>query len=139
MPVPAEYQRATDFFFQFLDDARDISGLTSTNQAYTMAQGVFQVFRRRVDLRDAIRFANILPVGLRALFIADWDLDEPKLPFSDLSTMTKEVRALRANHNFSPETAIRDVSQALRRHVDGQAFEQVLASLPEGARLFWSQ
>ncbi len=139
MPVPAQYQRATDFFFQFLDDARDISGLASTNQAYTMAQGVLQTFRRRLDLRSAIRFASVLPVGLRALFIADWDLDEPTRPFSDTLTMTREVRALRADHNFSPETAIRDVNLALRRHVDEAAFDRVLATLPEGAQLFWKK
>lgn len=139
MPVPAQYQRATDDFYHFLDDARDISGLVSTNQAYTMAQGVLQAFRRRLDLKSAIRFAGVLPVGLRALFVADWDLDEPTRPFADTAIMTKEVRALRADHNFSPETAIHDVNLALRRHVDETALDQVLATLPEGAQRFWEK
>jgi uncharacterized protein (DUF2267 family) len=51
--------------------------------------------------------------------------------------MTKEVQALRAEHNFAPETAIRDVARALRRHVDEVAFERVLAGFPEGAAEFW--
>jgi len=51
MPVPAEYQRATDDFYQLLKDARDSADLTTTNQSYTMVQGVFQVFRRRLKLR----------------------------------------------------------------------------------------
>jgi uncharacterized protein (DUF2267 family) len=100
-------------------------------------QGVLQAFRRRLDIKDAILFAGILPVGLRALFVADWDTAEPRRPFEDRAVMTKEVQALRAEHNFAPETAIRDVARALRRHVDEVAFERILAGLPEGAAEFW--
>lgn len=73
MTVPAEYQRARDHLYAFLEDARDTAGLGSTHQAYTMVQGVLQAFRRRLDVRDGIRFAGVLPLGLRALFVADWD------------------------------------------------------------------
>jgi uncharacterized protein (DUF2267 family) len=137
MPVPAEYQRATDDFYKLLTDARDSAGLTTTNQAYTMVQGVLQVFRRRLEVNEAIRFLSVLPVGVRALFVADWDVDEPKRPFDDRAIMTKEVRALRAEHNFAPETAIRDVATALRRNLDEVAFDRVLATLPHGATEFW--
>ena len=44
MPVPSEYQRATDDFYKFLEDARDVAGFTTTNQAYTMARGSFRFF-----------------------------------------------------------------------------------------------
>lgn len=54
MPVPAQYQRATDDFYKLLEDTRDISGLGSTHQAYTMVQGVPQSFRRRLDPKAAI-------------------------------------------------------------------------------------
>jgi uncharacterized protein (DUF2267 family) len=137
MPFPPEYQRATDHFYDFLMDARDSTGLTSAHMAYTTVQGVFQAFRRRLGLRDAVRFAQILPAGLRALFVADWDPDEPVLPFGDRDAMTKEVQSLRANHNFAPETAIRDVARALRKHVDERALDSILATLPNGAADFW--
>ena len=137
MPVPSEYQRATDDFYKLLMDARDAAGLTTTNQAFTMVQGVFQAFRRRLQLEQAIQFLSILPVGARALFVADWDVDEPKRPFEDRAVMTKEVQALRSEHNFAPESAIRDVASALRRNVDEAAFERVLGTLPDGAREFW--
>jgi uncharacterized protein (DUF2267 family) len=137
MPVPSEYQRATDDFYRLLTDVRDSAGLTTTNQAYTVLQGVFQAFRRRLDLKDAVRFVSVLPVGARALFVADWDADEPRRDFEDRALMTKEVQALRAEHNYSPETAIRDVAVALRRNVDQTAFEHVLATLPRGAAEFW--
>lgn len=137
MPVPSEYQRATDDFYKLLTDVRDSAGLTTTNQAYTVLQGVFQVFRRRLDLKDVVRFLNVLPVGARALLVADWDADEPKRDFEDRSLMTREVRALRAEHNYAPETAIRDVGVALRRNVDQTAFDGVLAMLPSGATEFW--
>jgi uncharacterized protein (DUF2267 family) len=137
MPVPAEYQRATDNFYQFLEDAKAISDLGSTHMTYTMVQGVLQVFRRRLDLKDAIRFANVLPAVTRALFVADWDPDERKRPFEDRATMTKEVQELRTGHNFAPDTAIRDVATALKKNVDLIAFERILAELPEGAIGFW--
>jgi len=137
MPMPVEYQRATDHFHQFLADARDEANLGSVHQAYTMAQGVFQVFRRRLKIEEAIRFANILPAGLRALFVADWDTEEPILPFEDRASMTREVQSLRPQHNFSPDSSIRDVAVALRRNVDEAALDRVLATLPETARQFW--
>lgn len=138
MPVPAEYERASDQFYKYLVDVRDVSGLWSTHVAYTMTQGVFQTFRRRLTLKEAIAFANTLPICLRALFVTDWDTDEPIRPFQDRATMTKEVQSLRSEHNFSPDTAIRDVASVLRRYTDVAAFEQFLASLPEGAKEFWS-
>lgn len=105
---------------------------------YTMTQGVFQVFRRRVSTEQALAFANILPVGLRALFVVDWDVNEPMKHFENFSAMTEEVKALRPAHNFSTDTAIRDVATALRRHVDQKALDRVLVDCPAGAREFWS-
>lgn len=137
MPVPVEYQRATDFFYKFLEDARDASGLVTTHQAYTMVQGVLQTFRRRLSLSDAIRFASILPAAVRGLFVADWDVTEPIKQFEDRVSMTKEIQSLRSDHNFSPDSAIRAVAVALRKNVDEAAFERVLASLPSGAFEFW--
>ena len=137
MPVPAEYQRATDHFNKLLEDARDISMLGSIHQAYTMTQGVFQAFRRRLDIQDAIRFAGVLPAGARALFVADWDTNEPRKPFEDRAGMTREVQALRVGHNFAPDSAIQDVATALRRNVDNETFERVLATLPAEAIQFW--
>lgn len=138
MPVPNEYQRAADDFYKFLLDARDTAGLGSTHQTYTMVQGVFQTFRRRLDLKDAILFASVLPAVLRALFVADWDTEEPQQQFGDRNVMTKEVQQLRSDHNFAPQDAIRDVAAALRRHVDKEKFAEVLARLPSGAKDFWA-
>ena len=39
-------------------DVRDGCELGSRHQAYTTVQGVFQVFRRRLALADAIRFIH---------------------------------------------------------------------------------
>ena len=137
MPVPSEYERASARFYEYLVDARDTAGLWSTHVTYTMTQGVFQVFRRRLSTKDAIAFANVLPICLRALFVTDWNPDEERKKFEDRETMTQEVKLLRADHNFSTETAIRDVARALRRHVDEVAFDKLLAQLPPGAVEFW--
>jgi uncharacterized protein (DUF2267 family) len=137
MPVPAEYERASAKFYDYLVDARDTADLWSTHVTYTMTQAVFQTFRRRLKLEDAIAFANVLPICLRALFVSDWDTAEPVKAFESRATMMQEVMALRPDHNFSTQTAIRDVAQALRRHVDEEAFNSLLAQLPEGAADFW--
>lgn len=137
MPVPAEYERASAKFYEYLVDARDTAGLWSTHVTYTMTQGVFQVFRRRLSTQDAVAFANVLPICLRALFVTDWAVDEEKQPFQSREQMTEEVKALRGQHNFSTDTAIQDVAKALRRHVDEKVFDSVLAQLPKGAAEFW--
>jgi uncharacterized protein (DUF2267 family) len=138
MGIPPEYQRATDFFHQLLEDARDEADLNTVNQSNTMVEGVLRAFRRRLDVADAIRFANALPVGARALFVQDWDIDEPRRPFEDRSTMTAEVQELRPQHNYAPENSIRAVARALRRNLDEAEFDRVLATLPQGAAEFWA-
>lgn len=95
-------------------DARDSAGLMTTNQAYTMVQGVFHAFRRRVEVQEAIRFAGVLPVGARALFVTDWDVGEPMRPFEERAFITREVQELRPKHNFAPDTAMRDVAIAIK-------------------------
>lgn len=137
MPVPPEFERASARFYDFLVDARDLAGLGSTNQAYTMTQGVLQTFRRRLDLHEAIAFANVLPLLLRALFVTDWNTHEPRKPFEDRAAMTREVQSLRADHNFAPEDAIECVAKALRRYVRESELDELLAKLPEGAVDFW--
>ena len=137
MPVPSEYQRATDDFYSFLVKVRDLSGFGSTHQAYTMVQGVLQSFRRRLELKDAILFASVLPPVVRAVFVADWDTNAPIRPFEDRAIMTEEVKALREGHNFSTQSAIPDVAAALRQCIDEKAFDHVLSKLPKGAVEFW--
>ena len=137
MPVPSEYQRATDDFYRFLLKVRDLSGFGSTHQAYTMVQGVLQTFRSRLEIKDAILFASVLPPVVRAVFVADWDTNDPVRPFEDRDSMTKEVMTLRPGHNFSTKTAIGDVSSALRQCIDEEAFDHILTKLPAGALEFW--
>lgn len=135
--MPGEYQRAADHFSKFMRDAQELADLGSSHQTYTMVQGVFQTFRRRLSLKEAIQFAGVLPAMLRAVFVADWDVDEPKREFGDLAVMTEEVRSLRENHNFAPDTAIKDVAKALRQNIDNSRLNEVLSKLPEGAKAFW--
>jgi uncharacterized protein (DUF2267 family) len=137
MTMPMEYRQASADFDRFVLDVRDIAGLQTTNQAYTMVQAVLQTFRRRLEISDALLFANVLPPVLRALFVADWDLEEPTMPFSGRLAMTREVQAFRGDHNVSPDSAVADVAAALRRNVDEAMLDRVLARLPEGAVDFW--
>lgn len=137
MPIPMAIQHATEDFERFLAQACDISGLTTRHQTYTMVEGVLRAFRARLTVRDALRFANVLPPVLRAIFVADWDTDAAPLPFADRSTMTRDAQALRIHHNFAPDTCIADVARALRRTMDEAALDAVLDTLPDEARAFW--
>ena len=137
MTIPGEYRRSSEDFEHYLDDVRGHTLIESRNVVYTMTQGVFQTFRRRLETADALRFANILPPVLRAIFVADWNPDETRHPFEDREIMTREVQSLRGDHNFSPDTAIRDVTGAVRRHVDAAALDRMLKTLPAGAEEFW--
>ena len=138
MPVPPEYQRASLDFERFLVDARECAGLVTTNQAYTMVEGVFRTFRRRVSVAEGLAFADVLPPVLRALFVEAWDSSAPVQPFASREAMTAEVQALRAAHNFSPVNAISSVATALRKHVQHERLEQVLSKLPDGSVQFWA-
>ncbi|WP_234050584.1 MULTISPECIES: DUF2267 domain-containing protein [unclassified Xanthobacter] len=137
MPRPFEYQHASEDFDRFLCKLIEQTELATRNQAYTTVQGVLYAFRRRLTLKDAIRFAGVLPPILRAIFVADWNVDEVQAPFEDRSVMTREAQSLRKDHNFSPATCIRDVAAALRSCIDEREFDRVLASLPPRAAEFW--
>ncbi|MDD3763538.1 MAG: DUF2267 domain-containing protein [Nevskiales bacterium] len=138
MTWPLEYQRAAQDFERFMLAARDASGLATTNMAWTMTQGVLLTFRRRLSVRDAIAFANVLPPLLRALFLDDWNPDEPPAPFGSREDQTREAQSLRAEHNFSPDHAIEAVATALHQCVDAATLERVLDRLPPEARAFWA-
>lgn len=139
MPVPMEYRLASQDFDRFLIDVAEETAMTTRNQAYTTVQGVLLCFRRRLSIEDAIAFAQGLPAMLRALFVQDWDTTEPRKDTWDRAGMIAEVRQLRVDHNFSPDTSIRDVVCVIRRYVDHDGFERCLARLPLPARDFWSQ
>lgn len=137
MTIPMEYRQASADFDAFMLELRDQAGLATTNQTYTLLQAVLQVFRRRLSVSEAVLFAGVLPPVLRAIFVSDWELDEPRREFASRAEMTREARELRPDHNFSTETAIADVASVLRRHVDAEAFERILDRLPQEARAFW--
>jgi uncharacterized protein (DUF2267 family) len=134
-----EYQRASEEFERFLRAVVENTGLATRNQAYTTAEGVLRAFRRRLDIRQAISFAGALPPVLRAIFVAGWDLDEPRCEFASREAMTQEVKSLRRDHNFSPDTAIVDVARALRECAPREDFDRVLATLPQEAEEFWKR
>ena len=138
MPLPMEYQHASDDFERFLADARDRADLVTRNQTWTMVDAVLRVFRRRLTVAQGLAFAEVLPPLLRAMFVIDWDVGAAPLPFTTREAMTAEVQAVRGHHNFAPATAIACVAAALRAAVPADALDRVLADLPEGARDYWA-
>ncbi len=137
MPYPLEYAMATQTWQKVLDAVRDETDLATSNQAFTVLEGVLRAFRRRLDVQDSLRFADALPVPVRALFVHDWDIEEECMPFLPPLQLADEVRSLRRDHNFAPDTAVPDVARALRRFVHPFHFDELIASLPQGAEEFW--
>ncbi|MGO7675708.1 hypothetical protein ACC685_38555, partial [Rhizobium ruizarguesonis] len=55
--------------------------------------------------------------------------DQNKRSFEDRASMTRVVQSLRGDHNSAPDTAIRDVAMAVRKHVDAAAFNREMKVL----------
>lgn len=137
MPMPWTYRHASKEWRAILDDLKDRMGLVSDNMAYTAMDGVLQVFRRRLTAQQGLDFASVLPAVPRAVFVAGWRVQEPPLPFPDRALLVQEVKAIRKDHNLTPDTAIEATAWSLRRYTDPADLERVLARLPEGAAAFW--
>lgn len=138
MPMPWTYRQATREWQAFLGDARAAMNLDSDNATYTAVQGVLQAFRRRLTPQQAIDFAQVLPSVLRALFVADWRLDEGPLPPGTRADWTTEAVALRPHHNLTPPNCVAATALALRKSVLREDLDRVLATLPPFAAEFWS-
>jgi uncharacterized protein (DUF2267 family) len=136
MPMPYTYRHASAEFSAFLTDAREDLGLVSDNMAYTATDAVFQVFRARLTVPQALAFADVLPCVLRAIFLWRWS-PAPPLPWADRATLAREAQAIRPHHNLTPDHAIAVLARVLRRHVLAQDLDRVLAGLPPGAAEFW--
>lgn len=138
MTWPLEYPKACVDFERFMVTARDAAGLTTTNMAWTMVEGVLLTFRRRLDTSQAIAFANLLPPLLRALFVQDWQPQDRAQPFGSREHWLAEVRGLRPAHNFSPDNAIEAVATGLRGVVDQDKLDRFLASVGPEAQAYWA-
>jgi uncharacterized protein (DUF2267 family) len=133
MPMPIAYRHATKDWQALLDDLREEFGWGSENVAYTL-----MVFRRRLTPVQGLAFATLLPAVPRAIFVTGWKVDEPPVPFVSREDMTREAQAVRPHHAWTPDHAILAVARALRRHVNQEDLDRLLASFPEGAVDFWA-
>ncbi|WP_418884850.1 DUF2267 domain-containing protein [Agrobacterium cavarae] len=118
-------------------DVRDRAMVSTTHRAFTTLEAVLRVFRRRLTADQSLAFAGLLEVGVRALFVADWTMDEPVVAFAMRPKMQEEVMSLRRDHNLSPDTAIQDVTGALRLHMDEEKLKSFLKSVSPDALSFW--
>jgi len=138
MTIPMEYQHASQDFERFLADVQDRLGFATRNPTFTTVEGVLLTFRGRLNVAEALAFADLLPPMLRAIFVAGFDGGQQSAPFAPRDELTREVQSLRRDHNFSPPTAITHVAAALRKVVDVERFDSLLKRLPKGAVEYWS-
>lgn len=137
MTVPQEYIQASRDFEAVLIDVRDRAMVSTTHRAFTTLEAVLRVFRRRLTADQSLAFAGLLKAGVRALFVADWTMDEPVVAFATRPKMQEEVMSFRRDHNLSPDTAIHDVTEALRLHMDEEKLKSFLKSVSSDALSFW--
>ncbi len=137
MPMPRAYAHASKDWQAFLADARDRLGLVSENSAYTAVDAVLQVFRRRLTPAQAVAFADVLPAVLRELFVYNWDVNAPPVPFAPRAELIREAQSIRPHHNLTPDTCIEAVAWALRRHTRQIDLDRVLAAIGPEAQAFW--
>lgn len=138
MPMPWTYRQATREWQAFVHDAKAEMNLASDNACFTAVEGVLHAFRRRLTPQQAIDFAQVLPAVLRALFVANWQLDEGPLPPGTRADWTAEAMALRSHHNLTPPNCVAATALALRKSVLCEDLDRVLATLPPFAAEFWS-
>ena len=138
MPVPQQYTQASRDFDRFMIAVRDALGHDTTHQAYYSVVAVFLVFRRRVTVFQALRFADALPAVLRAIFVSDWDPHEPRLAFMSRAELTREAQAFRREHSFTPDDAINVVARVLRDHTDPIQLDLALNDLTPEAKEYWN-
>lgn len=137
MPMPWTYRHASREWRAFLEDVKETTGLTSDNMAFTAVDGVLRVFRDRLTVNEALRFASVLPTVPRAIFVSGWVPPPRPRPFLTRAELTAEAQAVRPNHNLTPDNAIEAVARALWRSVNHRDLRRVLATLPDGAAAFW--
>lgn len=137
MTVPPEYVHATRDFDRFMTDFMEISTLETHHRAYAVVRAVLHVFRDHLTIEQALRFADILPAVLRAIFVEDWHPPHNPASFPDQQQLIAEVRGKRRDHTLADERSILDVAEALRRNVPLESLSRVLKDLPAGARAYW--
>jgi uncharacterized protein (DUF2267 family) len=135
--MPWTYRHASREWRAFLDDVKEGMALSSDNMAYTAVDGVFQCYRKRLTAAQGLAFATVLPCVPRAILIAGWQPLDVPLPFGPRAALIAEVKALRPNHNLTPDNAIEATAAALRRQVLPDDWARAMARLPEPARDFW--
>ncbi|MFY0594959.1 MAG: DUF2267 domain-containing protein [Cognatishimia sp.] len=137
MPMPWTYRHSHREWRAFLDDVMSQMSPQTDNTTYTAIQGVLLVFRRRLTPQQALKFATVLPTVPRAIFVEDWNVDDPILPFCDRETLTAEVKSLRPHHNLTPDNAIEATAYALWRSVQHRDLNRVLQYLGPDAESYW--
>lgn len=136
MPMPWTYRHASAEWQRFLDIAKEEMDLVSNNSAYTAIEGVLLAFRRRLTVDQALRFADALPSVVRAIFLYRWHPEAPA-PWGSRDVQTAEAKALRPDHNLTPDNCIDATAIALRAVVRPDEIDPVLSAIGPEAEAFW--
>lgn len=138
MTVPQVYVEASRDFERFMADFIQVSMVETHHRSYAIVRGVLHTFRDHLTVNQALRFADLLPAVLRALFVEDWHPAQEPPPFPDRAGLIAEVKSHRRHHNLASDTSINDVATALRKNVDIVEFDRLLSTFPPAAQAYWA-
>jgi len=137
MPMPWSCRHASKDFRAFLANAQERLGTPTDNMTYTAVDAVLTVFRKRLTVEQGLMFCDVLPAVLRAVFVDRWHKNLAPVAFFSRDLLIKEVKAVRQDHNLTPDHAIQAVAAALRSNVNQCDLGNVLNQLPVGAVDYW--
>lgn len=114
MTWPSECQQGDATFQKFMLAAHNEAGISTTNAAWTMVQGVFLAFRRRLGVEETVRFASVLPPLMCAVFLGGWNPHDEPVLFPTRQALVAEAQARLALERLADRAARQPVQQLQR-------------------------
>ncbi len=90
--------------------------------------GVFQDFRRLTPHVTSV---------LRAICLANWQVEDPARPWVGRAALIAEVQQVQRNHNLTAKSAIEETAWALLRYTRARDLNRALACLGPKAQAIW--
>lgn len=137
MPAPQEVTHASRQYEAYARALIDRALLQTHNQVYAITRAILHETRDHLDLADGIRFAQGLPVVLRAIFVEGWDVAVVPRFFLGAASFHRHVVERLSPHVVPPDTIVEDVVACVTAHADPFDLTKAIGVLPPGLASVW--
>ncbi|HEX7488995.1 MAG TPA: DUF2267 domain-containing protein, partial [Anaeromyxobacteraceae bacterium] len=135
MPTPQDVAYASQQFQDWLLDLRSRALLGSTHQAYAMLRAVLHEIRDRLQVDDALRFADALPPLVRGIMLERWRppgaAPATRPPFLDA------VKSRLEPHTPPPDSVVEDVLTVLAQRTQPNLLSTLSEHMPVELQPQW--